>query len=219
MRVTKDAEERKTEILDAAEGLFYTKGYHNTTIMDILNAVGIAKGTFYYHFQSKEEVMDAIIQRVIEKDVRTAKEILRNGALTPQQKLHRILMAQRPEQGGDKDLLITQLHSPGNAEMHQKSIIRSIKSLAPVMAQVIKEGIEMGTFHTDYPEETMEVLILAGQNLFDATMFQWTAQELELKINGFTAIMEQLLGVEKGSCSFMHEVLSGGEGGGATNEN
>lgn len=69
MRIVKEAEEQKQAILDAAEILFTTKGYGKTTIMDILEAVGIAKGTFYYHFKSKEDVMDAIIERVVEKDV------------------------------------------------------------------------------------------------------------------------------------------------------
>lgn len=58
MRFSKKPDERKNEILDAAEMLFGTKGYSKTTNNDILNEVGIAKGTFYYYFQSKEEVMD-----------------------------------------------------------------------------------------------------------------------------------------------------------------
>lgn len=67
-RVVKEAEARRNEILDAAEILFTGKGYAKTTIIDILEAVGIAKGTFYYHFKSKEEVMDAIIDRIVEGD-------------------------------------------------------------------------------------------------------------------------------------------------------
>jgi len=45
MRIIKDPEERKIEILDTAERLFTTKGYKQTTILDILNEIGIAKGT------------------------------------------------------------------------------------------------------------------------------------------------------------------------------
>ena len=53
-RIVKEADERRNEILDAAETLFTEKGYSKTTIIDILNQVGIAKGTFYYYFKSKE---------------------------------------------------------------------------------------------------------------------------------------------------------------------
>ena len=74
-RIVKEADERRNEILDAAETLFTEKGYSKTTIIDILNQVGIAKGTFYYYFKSKEEVMDAIIERFIEQDVQKARLI------------------------------------------------------------------------------------------------------------------------------------------------
>ncbi|MCH5250603.1 MAG: helix-turn-helix transcriptional regulator, partial [Lachnospiraceae bacterium] len=52
------AEERKKEILDIAEELFTTKGYDKTSTTDILERVGIARGTMYYHFKSKEEILD-----------------------------------------------------------------------------------------------------------------------------------------------------------------
>ena len=75
MRVVKKPEVRKAEILDAAETLFYTKGYLHTTIIDILESVNIAKGTFYYYFPSKEDVMDAIVMRYIEREVERATAI------------------------------------------------------------------------------------------------------------------------------------------------
>ena len=61
MRIVKDAEERKEEILDAAERLFGTKGFDNTSTGDILQEVGIARGTLYYHFKSKEDILDGVI--------------------------------------------------------------------------------------------------------------------------------------------------------------
>ena len=64
MRVVKEAEERRSEILDVAEKLFCTKGYDNTSTNDILNQVGIARGTLYYHFKSKEDILDGMIERL-----------------------------------------------------------------------------------------------------------------------------------------------------------
>lgn len=63
MRVVKEAAIRKNEILDAAEHLFVTKGFDKTSTNDILSEVGIARGTLYYHFKSKEEILDALIMR------------------------------------------------------------------------------------------------------------------------------------------------------------
>lgn len=66
MRVVKEAAVRRNEILDAAEQLFVTKGFDGTSTNDILEKVGIARGTLYYHFKSKEEILDAMIQRISE---------------------------------------------------------------------------------------------------------------------------------------------------------
>jgi len=73
MRISKEPEERRNEILDTAEMLFFTKGYARTTVNDVLQVIGIAKGTFYYYFKSKEEVMDAVVVRFIDAGVAAAR--------------------------------------------------------------------------------------------------------------------------------------------------
>lgn len=87
MRISKKPENRKTEILNTAEILFITKENSETTINDILREVGIAKGTFYYYFQSKEEVMDAIVLRFIDIGVEAAKVIAADPDLKAPEKL------------------------------------------------------------------------------------------------------------------------------------
>lgn len=76
MRIVKNAEERKMEILDIAEHLFETKGFDNTSTNDILNEIGIARGTLYYHFKSKEEILDAIISRLTRQLLEKAKKLI-----------------------------------------------------------------------------------------------------------------------------------------------
>jgi len=66
MRVSKKYDVRLTEILDAAEALFSQIGYEKTTINNILEKVGIGKGTFYHYFQSKEELGDAVVARIVD---------------------------------------------------------------------------------------------------------------------------------------------------------
>ncbi len=209
MRIIKEAEERRNEILDAAEKLFSFKGYDKTTVIDILEEVGIAKGTFYYHFKSKEDVMDAIIARIIEHDVQTAKRISLDPELTPVQKICRILTAQQPKSGDSKEKMIEQLHCPNNAEMHQKSIVQSILALSPILAEVVRQGIGENLFETGYPQETIEILIASGQIQYDPAVFQWTPEEQEKKIKAFISSAEILLGAEKGSFECMDDILTG----------
>lgn len=206
MRIIKDPEERKTEILDAAERLFITKGYCQTTIIDILNEIGIAKGTFYYYFKSKEEVMDAIISRIVSADVAAARKIADTN-LPAIQKLFQILFTQKPHSGGGKEKMIEQLHQPVNAEMHQKSIIQSILHLTPILTEVIEQGIDEKVMAVDYPQETMEFLLASAQIIFDEGLFHWGTDEAEKKVNAFIHIMEVTLGAEKGSFDNMISVL------------
>ena len=65
-KVVKEYDERKTELLDTAQVLFYQKGYENTSVADIIEAVGIAKGTFYHYFKTKEDLLDQLIERISE---------------------------------------------------------------------------------------------------------------------------------------------------------
>jgi AcrR family transcriptional regulator len=71
VRVVKKAEERRLEILDAAQGLFLSRGYDATTVNDLLNAVGISKGAFYHHFAAKEDVLQALVWRLAEQGLAT----------------------------------------------------------------------------------------------------------------------------------------------------
>ena len=122
MRVSKKPEERKNEILDNAEKLFGTKGYSKTTINDILLAVGIAKGTFYYYFKSKEEVMDAIVMRFIDNGIENIEAIAQNKNLNAKEKLFQIIMFKSPDIS-QKEPILEQFHQASNAEMHQKSLV------------------------------------------------------------------------------------------------
>lgn len=210
MRVTKNPDERRNEILDAAEMLFTTKGYSQTTVNDILKEVGIAKGTFYYYFQSKEEVMEAVVMRFIGNGVKAAEAVVSDSSLNAPEKILQIIMAQNPAEGR-KEQMIEELHQVNNAEMHQKSLVETILQLTPVLTEVIEQGIEEGTFHTSYPKETIEFLLVSSEFLFDEGIFQWEQEELMHKASAFTNIMETTLGAEPGTFTYIMERLTRGE--------
>jgi len=207
MRIVKEYDVRKNELLDTAERLFITRGFQQTTINDIREEIGIAKGTFYHYFKSKDEILDAIIERIIEDDLVRAKEIAQDETLSPPQKLYHILLSQRPSEGGSKDNITKTIHKPENAEMHLKTIVGAIKHLCPVMAEVVSQGVATGDFHTENSKEVMNILVVSGQMLFDTAIFGWTPEEKANLIRAFISSMELLLGAEKGSFNFIYEVL------------
>ena len=60
-------EEKRQELLNAAEKLFCAKGYEGTSVQDILNVAEMSKGGFYHHFASKEDVIKALCARRAER--------------------------------------------------------------------------------------------------------------------------------------------------------
>ena len=76
VRIIKKYDERKTEFLDTAQELFFTKGYEQTAVETIIKKMGLAKGTFYYYFKSKEDLLDALIERMSEKILEEVRKIV-----------------------------------------------------------------------------------------------------------------------------------------------
>lgn len=208
MRITKNADERRNEIVDVAEKLFKSKGYAHTTIEAIIQEIGIAKGTFYYHFASKADVMNAVVMRIVDRMVADAMRIVKDDQLTAPEKLSYIIMGEI-SQTSDNDDMIEELHQVDNAQIHQKSLVESITHLTPVFTQVIEQGIEEGYFYTSYPQETVEFLLVSSQFLFDEGIFTWSKEELQQKALAFTSIMENVLNAEEGSFTYILNQLSG----------
>ena len=191
----KEAEERKKEILDAAEELFTAKGYDNTSTTEILERVGIARGTMYYHFKSKEEILDALIDRIIQGIVCNVKSALSYQATAPQ-KIISFIGATRVGSAIGKEIT-DQAHKPQNALMHQKIMNSLLAVLTPIAAGIIRDGIKEDIFSTDYPEEAAEMLLVYSSVVFD-DMNEMTKVEREKKVTGFVFNMEKLLGVKSG---------------------
>ena len=194
----KEAEERKKEILDIAEELFTAKGYDNTSTTDILERVGIARGTMYYHFGSKEEILDALIDRVIQGIVRNVKSALSYKETAPQ-RIISFIGATRVDSAIGKEIT-DHAHKPQNALMHQKILNSLLAVLTPIAAGIIKDGVKEGSLSTDYPEEAAEMLLVYSSVIFD-DMNEITKAEREKKVAGFVYNMERLLGVRSGGLS------------------
>ena len=199
MRVVKEAEERKEEILDAAEKLFAAKGFDNTSTGDILDAVGIARGTIYYHFKSKEEILDGVIGRITSRLIENAGEIVRKKELPVLERLTKAILSLNVESEIGYEIM-EQVHRPQNALMHQKMQTTLLAGINPILTELVKEGIEQGICDTQYPESVVEMTILYANTAFDTlNIAGLSAEQRERKIDGFIYNMERLMGMEKGS--------------------
>ena len=196
MRVVKEAEERRNEILDVAERLFSTKGFDNTSTNDILNEIGIARGTLYYHFQSIEDILDAMTDRMVRQMFVKAKELASQKDIPVLQRL--TIMIKALNVSGDwGDQLMEQIHKPQNALMHQKIQEKLLAEMNPLLTGLIEEGIAQGICGTDYPAEVAEMTFLYANTVFDDLM-EYSEEEKRRKIEAFIYNLERLLKMEQG---------------------
>jgi len=209
MRTIKKAQERRNEILDAAEELFNQKGFDGTSTNDILEKVGIARGTLYYHFKSKEDIMDALIDRMTDTILEAAKEIGANKSIPVNERMIRVVMALNISGGNGKEIM-EHIHKPQNALMHQKIQKIILNNVPSILADIIREGIEQGLFNTLYPYECMEMIVAYTNTVFDDDMVHLTDEERTSRIVALVFNVERLLGVENGSLMYMMRMFANG---------
>ena len=210
MRVVKKAEERRNEILDAADELFGQKGFDGTSTNDILEKVGIARGTLYHHFKSKEDIMDALIDRYSDGLLDAAQVIAVDKTIPIVERIIRVVMALNLSGGSSKEIM-EHIHKPQNALMHQKIQKVIINGLPPILTAIILEGIEQGMFSTPFPYECMEMVVIYANTVFDDDMITLTDEERSSRMLAFVCNVERLLGAASGSLMDVMQMFGGGD--------
>ncbi len=209
MRVVKDAVERKNEILDAAEKLFGSKGFDATSTNDILKVVNIARGTLYYHFKSKEEIMDCLIDRYETLLFDRAKGIAEDKSIPVNERIFRVVMSLNMSEESNIEVM-DHIHKPQNVLMHHKIQKMIINNLPPILTGIIRDGIEQGIYNTPFPYECMEMIIAYTNTIFDDDMVELSDDERTSRIEAFLFNTERLLGAKTGTFDPDKRMFSGG---------
>lgn len=200
MRVIKEYDERRKEIVTAAAELFFEKGYEAAGVSDILKKVNIAKGTFYYYFKSKEEVLDAVIEAISEKIFENVEKIANNRDFSPLERLLGIIMEVRLKDE-PSEALLDEVHKVENALLHQKILASILHKLTPFFVPIIEEGNQSGVFCCKYPEQGMQILLAAALTLLDEGIFRFEKEKEALLFMAMFDTMEKILGVSEGDIS------------------
>ena len=197
MRTVKAAEERRNEILDAAERLFASRGFDSTSITDIQKEIGIDRGTLYYHFKSKEDILDGMIRRITQELAGAARAVAAQKDIPLLQRLTVMIRALQTEDALGHEIL-EQVHKPQNALMHQKMQEELSAGLNAPITALIEEGIAQGICRTKYPAQVVDMTLLYVNTAFDSQAEQGE-KERRQKTDAFIYNLESLQGMEEGS--------------------
>ena len=161
---------KRTQILDAAEALFFERGYDRTSVQDILDVLGMSKGGFYHYFDAKDSVLRAVIERRMQGRLDRLTASLYDSRRGPIDRLNLLLgMANLfgTEEAPFAALLLKLCYQDKDAAMtaHRRRVL--IERLLPRVNDVIGEGLADGSFHTRHPQAVGRLLLLLACDVDD----------------------------------------------------
>ena len=196
MRNAKDGEERKKELLETARRLFITKGYEKTSVNGIIQEVGIKKGTFYYYFTSKEEMLEEMILEVVKQGAERARAVLKDESIPILMRIVMALQVQTPDMEG-ADMIHTEMTKPENAKLDQIYLRTMIKELTAVFEEPVREAVRQGVMQTEYPVEAIGTVLLLAQEMLNRPTLTWSEEGEKKKMQVFQYHVQRILGISE----------------------
>ncbi len=189
--------DKRNLILDTTEQLMTTMPNKEISVNLIAEKAGIAKGSIYYYFESKDEILYAVIERSYKKALREYFEIIESGHTAIEKIVLLFQSMITPEFRDNQKNFIISLHLSENMEIHNKMNSAAVQEISPVLKELLIQGIEEGSIETDIPEETAELIVALLTFLLDGLRFSDEQKEIR-KLKIFLRFLESCLNTEKG---------------------
>ena len=185
-------------MLAIAEQFFLDAGYEQTSVNAIIEKAGIAKGTFYHYFASKEDILDAVVSGYIEKIAASIGDICKQNGIDALEKVRKVIITVFSSIRG-KENIFGFLHEDKNMMMHYKVVCKMNELIPPLILTILTEGVAKGQFKITYCAETVEYLMVVLGHLFDLASMNARCPDYEGKVFVAEHLVESLLGIKNGS--------------------
>ena len=193
-------------ILDALQQLLEENNIQTISVSDIAQKAGIGKGSIYYYFPSKDAILDALIERSYEKPLQTAKHLAAKTDIPPFTRMAMLFQACQ----NSSVAFINQNGNSANytsaqdlAFLHQKYLSHVISELKPALTEIIKQGIENGDIHFNYPSALAEIVLIVLAVKLDNSLLPSTPEDADETIQGLIALLEKGAEVAPGTLNYL----------------
>jgi len=201
---------RRVAFLDVAQHLVQTKGYEQMSVQDVLDALEVSKGAFYHYFDSKQALLEAVVERFADGAIAALAPVIDEPDLPALRKLERIFAGIASWKADRKELVLALIevwNSDGNAIVREKVRRLTVSRMVPLLSRVVKQGIDEGVLKVSSPDETATVLVSLMLGVQDLAIDLFLARQagtisfevVQRTIASFTEAFERILGIPKGS--------------------
>ncbi len=191
-------------ILDALQELLESQKIQSISVSEIAHTAGIGKGSIYYYFPSKDAILEALVERNYEKPLRTAKSLASHTEISPFTRMAMIFEACR---SSSNEFVKSEDNSGTGAQekalLHQKYVNHIITELKPVLAEIIRQGVDAGQIHFNNPESLAEIVLIVLTIKMDNTLVPSTKEEIENTISALISLLEKGTENPPGSLNFL----------------
>ncbi len=211
-RVVKHPDQRRGELLDCAEELFFARGYENTTVNDVIAKAGVSKGAFYHYYASKEALLEALVERLARQGVAQVADVLEDPSLGALARLNAFLARLRRLRIESAPMIraaFDAVFRPENIVLYHRINAAAMAVMTPVLARIIAQGVDEGVFRTPDPLATAEMVLQLGAATHSviARAFQAATEDekekageaLERRIRLCGIAIDRMLGLPEGS--------------------
>jgi TetR/AcrR family fatty acid metabolism transcriptional regulator len=171
--------DKREAILRAATHVFASNGYFNSKVADIASAAGVADGTVYLYFKSKEEILHSIFDRTVDEAIAKAREELAQIA-DPREKLRRLAHLHLEGLGADRDLAVVfQVELRGSTKFMEEFSAAGFASYLGLIRATIEEGQQAKVFRKELNAKVVSKILFGA---LDEMATNWILSKRRYKL-------------------------------------
>lgn len=201
---------KRGSILETAERLFFEKGYDQTSVQDILDALSLSKGGFYHHFPSKEAILAEICENRVTSVLGQLKWELFGVKVSPMDKMNLLLRRVNLFERDDAAfaaLMLKVCYVDGDVRIREHMRSTVLAQLLPYADDVLREGLDSGDFFVRSPGQIVPIVFGMASDANDSACRILAAGpdnpesvlEIAERLNACRDAVETLLGAPFGS--------------------